>query len=240
MAAHALSEDIGAVLRAVETSALSDVLDGIGLGRQVLAREFPASGAARRFCGRAACARVGAKPASGAPKSGDYFAEIDAMAAPQTVLVLQVAPSTGAVLGGFMAREFQRLGAVAVLTDGLVRDAAEIDGMRFAVFAAGVTPRNGARELQVESTGCTIALPAMVGGTVEISDGDWILGDDDGIVVVPAAVAADVANATRVLCDIERRIGVDMAQGMPRREAMRKHDRFAHLQPLRERLGKQA
>jgi regulator of RNase E activity RraA len=197
-------------------------------------------GNARRFCGRAACALVGTKSTTGAPKSGDYFAEIDAIAAPLKVLVLQVVPSTGAVMGGFMAREFQRLGAVGVLTSGMVRDAAEIDSIDFPVLAAGVTPRNGARELSVEATGGIVTLAAMQGGVVSISDGDWILADEDGVVAVPAAIAAEVARATRILCDIEQRIGSDMAAGTPRREAMRRHDRFAHLQSVRESLDSRA
>ena len=88
--------------------------------------------------------------------------------------------SRTATIGGLMALEMQHAGIVALVTDGLVRDAGEIRQMQqFSVWCRGVTPtashKNG---------------PAVVGGTVSlggtiIQDGDLIIADEDGVVIWP-------------------------------------------------------
>ena len=143
----------------------------------------------------------------------------------------------GAVFGGFMAREYLRRGAVGVLTDGVVRDAAEIAAMALPVLCAGTSPRNGAKGMQVDSVGEPVQLAGRDGGQVQIRDGDYLLADDDGVVVLPQRIAAVAVEGTVVLAEMERRIGEAMAQGQSRIEAMRLHDRFAHLPALRARLA---
>jgi len=105
---------------------------------------------------------------------------IKASPLPGSVLVV-VGGSTSrtAAIGGLMALEMQHAGIIALVTDGLVRDAKEIRQMRFAVWCRGVTPaashKNG---------------PAVVGGTVAldgtiIRDGDLVIADEDGVVIWP-------------------------------------------------------
>jgi len=87
--------------------------------------------------------------------------------------------SRTATIGGLMALEMQHAGFIALVTDGLVRDAKEIRQMGFGVWCRGVTPaashKNG---------------PAVVGGTVSlygtiIRDGDLVIADEDGVVIWP-------------------------------------------------------
>ena len=106
---------------------------------------------------------------------------IQAPHAPGSVLVVAGgSTSRTATIGGLMALEMQHAGIVALVTDGLVRDAGEIRQMpQFSVWCRGVTPaashKNG---------------PAVVGGTVSlggtiIQDGDLIIADEDGVVIWP-------------------------------------------------------
>jgi 4-hydroxy-4-methyl-2-oxoglutarate aldolase len=223
----------------LETSAISDVLDGLGFPGQVLAEHLVPLTGQPRMVGRAACAHLAARDPDAPPAgSGDYFSAIDELAAPGRVLVLAVpASSPGAAIGGFMGREYQRRGATGVLTNGAIRDAAELQGLGLAVFGAGVTPRNGARQLEVASVDAPVALPASGGAEVRVAPGDWIVADPDGIVVVPSRIAAVVLQATRVLAEAERQISKAMSDGMTRIEAMRAHNRFAHLPALRASLA---
>jgi regulator of RNase E activity RraA len=229
-------------LSCLETSALSDVLEGLGFPRQVLHESLRPLTGQPRLVGRAACASFKAKdPNAPAAKSGDYFATVDELAGPGRVLVLGIAASApGAAIGGFMGREYQRRGAGGVLTNGAIRDAAELEGLGFPVFGAGVTPRNGARNLEVESVGEPVTLPASIGGEVIVAPGDCIVADPDGIVVVPSRIAEVIVQATSKLAEMERLIAQAMAGGMTRIEAMRAHNRFAHLPALRAELEKTA
>ena len=204
-----MQDDEQALLRELgrlETSALSDVLEGLGFPKHVLHESLRPLTGQPRLVGRAACARFKLKDPDAPPaKSGDYFASVDELAAPGTVLVLAIDGSaSGAAIGGFMGREYQRRGAGGVVTNGAIRDAAELEGLRFPVFGAGVTPRNGAKHLEVDSVGEPVALPASVGGDVIVAPGDFIVADPDGIVVVPSRIAHVVAEATAKLAEMEQ------------------------------------
>ena len=77
--------------------------------------------------------------------------------------------------------------AAGCVTDGLVRDVRTIRGMRFPVFAGGIGP------LDSKGRGIVmrIDIPVECGGDA-VASGDWIFGDVDGVVVIPAAIAEEV------------------------------------------------
>jgi regulator of RNase E activity RraA len=88
--------------------------------------------------------------------------------------------SRTATIGGLMALEMQNAGIVALVTDGLVRDAREIRQLRqFSVWCRGVTPAASHKQG-----------PVVIGGSVSIGgilirDGDLVIADDDGVVIWP-------------------------------------------------------
>jgi regulator of RNase E activity RraA len=88
--------------------------------------------------------------------------------------------SRTATIGGLMALEMQNAGIVALVTDGLVRDAREIRQLRqFSVWCRGVTPAASRKQG-----------PMVIGGSVSIGgilirDGDLVIADDDGVVIWP-------------------------------------------------------
>jgi len=101
--------------------------------------------------------------------------------APGSVLVVAGgSTSRTATIGGLMALEMQHAGIVALVTDGLVRDAREIRQMQqFSVWCRGVTPAASYKQG-----------PVVVGGSVSlggilIRDGDLVIADEDGVVIWP-------------------------------------------------------
>ena len=88
--------------------------------------------------------------------------------------------SRTATIGGLMALEMQNAGIVALVTDGLVRDAREIRQLQqFGVWCRGVTPAASYKQG-----------PVVVGGSISIGgilirDGDLVIADEDGVVVWP-------------------------------------------------------
>ena len=100
---------------------------------------------------------------------------------PGSVLVVAGgSTSLTATIGGLMALEMQNAGIVALVTDGLVRDAREIRQMQqFSVWCRGVTPVASYKRG-----------PVVVGGAISIGgilirDGDLVIADEDGVVVWP-------------------------------------------------------
>jgi 4-hydroxy-4-methyl-2-oxoglutarate aldolase len=84
-----------------------------------------------------------------------------------------------AVVGDLFAAMARTSGIVAIVTDGLARDSSGIIDSGLPVFASGVSPNSAAR-----SGPGTVGLPITISG-VRVASGDVVIGDRDGIVVIP-------------------------------------------------------
>lgn len=151
-----------------------------------------------RFTGSALTARAGAR---------DNLAAIAALdlIEPGDVLVIAAQGFTGAaVLGDNMARIAKQRGAVAVVTDGAVRDIDEIKMIGLPVFARAVTPNSA-----FPSGPGEVGLPLSL-GEVAVETGDLVLGDADGVVVVPGGrieeIAATLEQVAALEADLQGRI----------------------------------
>jgi len=89
-----------------------------------------------------------------------------------------------AAWGGLLTAAAKSRSARGVVTDGSVRDYAEITEQCFPTFCAGLTPYDSLGRMDVTA----INIPVVCGG-VAVQPGDLIFGDADGIVVVPAEIA---------------------------------------------------
>lgn len=101
---------------------------------------------------------------------------------PGEVLVVDAARVEDvAVWGEIMAHSATQRGVAGLVVDGAVRDVAELREMGFPVYCRAVVPRGPHKGF-----GGTIDAPIACGG-VSVSPGDLIVGDDDGVAVVPLA-----------------------------------------------------
>ena len=146
------------------------------------------------------------------------------LAAPGDVIVIATGGHVShSTWGDLTSRVAAARGIAAMVTDGAVRDVADIDQVGLPVFAAAVTPnsphKDGPGELNV---------PIACGGQV-VHPGDILVGDGDGVVVVPRD---DAAAALQELARIR-------AYEAQRLEAIARGDLFPGGldQALRERGG---
>lgn len=91
--------------------------------------------------------------------------------------------------GEVMATACLARGIVGLVIDGCVRDSAEIRALRFPVFARGLCIRGTAK-----TQPGAIGRPIVCAGAA-VAPGDVVLGDDDGVVVVPRGRAAEAVHA---------------------------------------------
>jgi len=103
--------------------------------------------------------------------------------------------------GGLMAAAAATRGLVGAVLDGGVRDVEEIRQMGFPVFSRTVVPSTSVGRLVTVAMG----VPVPCGGVL-VNPGDIIVGDSDGVVVVPRAVAAEVLAAATQIEETERRM----------------------------------
>jgi RraA family protein len=120
------------------------------------------------------------------------------MTEPGDVLVVDVQGSTQSGLwGSLMTGTALERGVAGLVVDGGVRDAADIRETGFPVFARAVIAAGGDKEGPGE-----VNVPISCGG-VPVLPGDVIVGDDDGVVVIPQAYAAAVAEEVRKVLETE-------------------------------------
>ncbi|GAA0517506.1 4-hydroxy-4-methyl-2-oxoglutarate aldolase [Halorubrum aquaticum] len=117
------------------------------------------------------------------------------LAEPGDVLVVATESKRAAVWGELLTRNARRRGLGGVVTDGNVRDTDHLAESEFPVFSAAVSQAGAVKE-----TPGSVNVPVSVGG-VAVRPGDVVVGDADGVTVVPretadatAAAAADVAD----------------------------------------------
>jgi 5-oxopent-3-ene-1,2,5-tricarboxylate decarboxylase/2-hydroxyhepta-2,4-diene-1,7-dioate isomerase len=131
-----------------------------------------------------------------ASHGGGYNAQKRAMDTvdPGEVLVMEARQDpTAGTLGDILALRALVRGAAGIVTDGAARDSAAVAATGLAVFTSGQHPAVLGRRHVPWETDVTIACG---GATVQV--GDVIVGDDDGVLVIPPALVAEV------LADAER------------------------------------
>ncbi|MFC5502400.1 RraA family protein [Lysinimonas soli] len=172
---------------------LSDALDECGLRGQVLdARLAPVVPGSRSF-GRAATAHFAASEAD--EPDDPYAAAIDFISGVQRgelVVIATAQSNASAFWGELFSAAAIGAGAVGVVTDGNLRDTPKIAGLGFPAFSRSRRPIDYRRRMAI-----TEVRGAVTIGGVRIANGDLVLADDDGVVVVPRAREAEVLAAAR-------------------------------------------
>jgi regulator of RNase E activity RraA len=150
--------------------------------------------AGSRLAGRVAPARhVG---------SVDIFLEALEGAAPGDVLVVDNGGRLDeACVGDLVALEAQAAGLEGLVVWGLHRDTADIRAIGLPVFSLGAVP-TGPQRLDVRPQD---ALESATVGAWTVGREDVVLGDDDGVLFVPAARAVDLFTLAETIRDTERR-----------------------------------
>ncbi|WP_206306100.1 RraA family protein [Streptomyces sp. RFCAC02] len=134
--------------------------------------------------------------------SVDVFLESLVTARPGDVLVVDNGGRTDeACVGDLVVLEARAAGLDGVVIWGLHRDTADIRAIGLPVFSAGALPA-GPRRLDDRAPD---ALTAAGVGEWTVGREDLVLGDDDGVLFVPAARAGDLLTAAEALRDTERR-----------------------------------
>jgi regulator of RNase E activity RraA/2-keto-4-pentenoate hydratase/2-oxohepta-3-ene-1,7-dioic acid hydratase in catechol pathway len=107
---------------------------------------------------------------------------------PGEVLVIEArGDPTAGTIGDILALRAQVRGAVGIVTDGAIRDSAALAGLQIPIYHAAVHPAVLGRRHVPWETGVTVACAG-----VTIQPGDILVGDADGVVVLPPKIAADV------------------------------------------------
>jgi 4-hydroxy-4-methyl-2-oxoglutarate aldolase len=159
-------------------------------------------GGVNTFCGTAVTCRTG-------PDDNlALFGAIEVAQAGDVILAATDGFTGAAVIGDLVLAMAKNRGVVAFVTDGLVRDLDGIDPVGLPVFCRGVSPNSPARN----GPG-TAGLPVTLGG-VPVDSGDVVVGDRDGVVVVPRARVDAVIGALAAIRAAEAALEAKVEAGL--------------------------
>jgi 4-hydroxy-4-methyl-2-oxoglutarate aldolase len=171
------SPDIVSKLKGAATGHLVDAMGGNGAldwRIKLLGHGVP------NFCGVAVTCDAG--PADNLA----IFGALDVGQPGDVIIAATAGHLAAAVIGDLVVGMARNCGLAAIVTEGTVRDEAGILAVGLPVYCAGISPNSPSRN----GPG-TVGLPIIVGG-VAVSSGDILVGDRDGVVVVPRLIAEHV------------------------------------------------
>lgn len=206
-----------------QAATISDAMFSLGLRDSALDPSVRLL-AGRQLLGRART--VGRTPLTGnagqAEMAGDYgFAiqqVIDGCKAGSVIVIATQGIASHANWGGNMAHRASHLGAVGLVTDGALRDADEMEGYGLTVFAQGTSVRAGQHRFAT-----TVRNEPVICAGAYVRPDDIILGDRDGVIVIPPEHANDIARKAAELVGIEKEMQAFMDGGASLYDAVMKY-----------------
>ena len=137
------------------------------------------------------------------------------------VVVCQPNNHEVALMGELSAQTLQARGVLGYVVDGGSRDTDLVLEQGFPVFCSFLTPSDIVERWVPDRYGEPVTI-----GSVTISSGDYLLGDRDGVVIIPGALAAEVVAKTEQVVATESDMRRALVRGMDPVEAYNKYGKF--------------
>jgi len=123
------------------------------------------------------------------------------------VIVIDAGGVEPAVWGELATHSAIQKNLSGVVIDGAIRDTPEIKKLKFPAYAKIITPQAGEPKGFGE-----INVPVNISG-VKVFPGDWIVGDDDGVIVIPKENITEITNRSMDVLEKENRIREEIQRG---------------------------
>lgn len=203
----------------VRVAMISDSLDLLGIRNNAMSMKVRPLASGMKFRGYAApisfARSLEYDPADPYAPAIEY---LDSLTTGEVAVVGTGESTDSAFWGELFSTAAMRNGAAAVVTDGPLRDVNQILELGFCAFGAGALPYDYKGRMGVTSVRQEISCAG-----VTVAPGDFIIGDQDGVVVVPQAAIDDVFNSANQRAIGENGVLIDLKAGSTVRAAWDKH-----------------
>lgn len=202
-------------MRHLSTTTVSDALDRHGIAGQCLGLKPLDTGF--KLVGRAFTMRT-LPVATKAGTVGDYIDDVP----PGNVIAIDNGGRLDqTVWGDILTFVATKRGIAGTVIDGVCRDVARSLELAYPLFTRGWSMRTGKDRVQLDALNVTVSL-----GGARVSSGDILLGDADGVVVVPRELEREIIAEARAIEAAEERIREAVKNGMRLDEARKKFKYF--------------
>lgn len=204
---------------AVRAAMVSDSLDLLGIRNNAMSFDIKPLDRAMRVSGYAATIEFEASsdfdPKDPYARAIDF---LDSLDKGEVAIVATGGEHKSAFWGELFSTAAKRNGATGVICDGPLRDVNQIFETGFSAFGVGSLSYDYKGRMRVANTRTTVTC-----GGVLVSPGDFVIGDIDGVVVVPGDVINEVFTAANARALGENHVLIDLKAGSSVREAWNKH-----------------
>lgn len=208
-----MTADVVARLRRLDSCAVSDACDRLGLADRVVTGLAPLTGPAQ-VAGRAVTVELG--PWTGGSQGSHLCAAAtDSATADDVIVVAHHGRTDCAGWGGNLSRAARARGAAATIVDGAARDIDESRTVGHPVFASAATPRTARGRTEEVAWGGAVTI-----GGVSVDHGDYVVADSTGIVFVPAGRIDEVLAAAEAIAAKEAAMAASLDAGQPVSDVM--------------------
>jgi len=205
-------------MKPLYSAVVCDILDGLGYPNQALPAHLRPLTPSHKLLGRAFTARAAVVEA--APEE-PYKLEIEAVERMGAGDILVVACShdrSCGFWGELLTTACLYKGIRGVVMDACTRDVWKIKDLDFPVFGIGYHPADSKGRLDIVELEC----PAVFDG-VEVRTGDYLLGDEDGLVAIPAALLEEAVRLALQKVSGENIVRKELSEGVSMGEVFRKY-----------------
>ena len=215
----------------IRVANLYDTLDSMGYPNQCVDLGIRPLFPHQHLAGMAITVRGSAYPVpqgeEGSEWGGDYFGQLRTMVYPGCVVVVESGGELHAGKFGEMTSwALQQGGARGIVVDTYIRDWLGLEVIpNYTTCARGTSPIESSHRWQINAVNTTIGLPGTLTSRVRVDPGDWLIGEADGVVVVPKAIAMEVLLKVEEVEAREQGMREDFAAGMSFDEAYAKWGR---------------
>ena len=188
-------EEMVAIFREVSSPNISDAMHRKGAMRGILPINLKT-----KIVGRAVTVQTFA---------GDWAKPVEAidLCGPGDVLVIYNGSDYIAPWGGLATLSSKNRGIEGVVIDGAVRDVDEIRELNYPIFSSGITPNAG------DPKGMGEINSEITCGGQRVKPGDYIVGDESGVVVIPKERAYEIARRAKEVQKMESRLYEEIRRG---------------------------
>ena len=208
--------ELDALCSTIRSALVSDILDGMGLREQCLAPGIAPVDPDLTMIGYAY--NTVAEMVDAVPDE-PYVGLLDALDSVGVDDVWMISTmSDAAAWGELTSTAVRAAGVRGTVCDGYMRDLRLVRAMGFPVFSRGTSPRDANGRIEITRHDGVIE----VGGVV-VANGDLVVGDDDGVAVVPNAVILEVVASALEKSSSESQFRAAVEQGVKPSDAYRQY-----------------